>query len=56
MQHVLEHGTSAERSHVINQLAPQVSSMAMHKFASYVLQKCLMVGSEAERNVLVSQI
>jgi len=54
IQHVLEHGTAAERLQIVTNLAPQIVAMSMHKFASNVVEKCLIFCSVAERDILVS--
>ena len=53
IQHVLEHGTAAERMQIVMQAAPQIVPMSMHKFASNVVEKCLIFCSIAERDILV---
>lgn len=53
IQHVLEHGLPVERMSVINQLAPQIVTMSLHKFASNVVERCLTHCPPAERDVLI---
>lgn len=56
IQHVVQHGTRQQRSHIISKLAPNVVQLAQHKFASNVIEKCLMFGSAADRELLVSYV
>ena len=56
IQHVLERGTAAERLQIVNNLAPRIVAMSMHKFASNVVEKCLIFCSIAERDILVRRI
>ncbi|KAK8928622.1 hypothetical protein KSP39_PZI017497 [Platanthera zijinensis] len=55
-QHVLERGSSQERSQIINKLSGQVVQMSQHKFASNVIEKCLEYGSSVERELLIMEI
>lgn len=56
IQHVVQYGTPEQRSVVIGRLAPSVVSLAQHKFASNVVEKCLVHGSPADRELLVSYV
>ena len=38
---------------IVMQAAPQIVPMSMHKFASNVVEKCLIFCSIAERDILV---
>lgn len=56
VQHVLEHGSPAERSRVVARLAPVSVRLAQHKFASNVVEKCLLYGVAADRRLLMSHM
>lgn len=56
MQHVLEHGKPHERSAIIHKLAGQIVKMSQQKFASNVVEKCLIFGSPEERQFLVKEM
>lgn len=56
IQHVLEHGTNAERTAIISQLAPHIVALSQNKFASNVVEKCLLHGSPQQRVALVEGI
>lgn len=55
-QHVVEHGTNEERLQIISMVAPKIVLMSMHKFASNVVEKCLIYGSVDERDKLVQSM
>eukprot|EP00252_Welwitschia_mirabilis_P006490 TRINITY_DN1737_c0_g2_i1.p1 TRINITY_DN1737_c0_g2~~TRINITY_DN1737_c0_g2_i1.p1 ORF type:complete len:139 (-),score=40.23 TRINITY_DN1737_c0_g2_i1:387-803(-) len=55
-QHVLEHGKAHERAAVIRKLAGQIVKMSRQKFASNVVEKCLVFGSPAERELLITEM
>lgn len=55
-QHVLQHGKPHERSVIINKLAGQIVKMSQQKFASNVVEKCLIFGGPEERKLLVTEI
>lgn len=56
IQHVLEHGTSDERNEIIRQLAGQIVAMSRHKFASNVVEKCLVYSSPEQRQLLINEM
>lgn len=56
MQHVLERGRPHERSQIISKLAGQIVELSQHKFASNVVEKCLVHGDAAERDILIEEI
>ncbi|MEW5300517.1 MAG: hypothetical protein WDW36_003446 [Sanguina aurantia] len=56
VQHVLEHGTPDERMQLLAHLAPRITTMALHKFASNVVEKCLTHCSAPERDVLIREM
>ncbi len=56
IQHCIQYGTPAERLQIVTQLAPQIVAMSTHKFASNVVEKCLIFCSVAERDVLIKSM
>ena len=56
IQHVLEHGKEEERSYIISQLAPHILALSQNKFASNVVEKCLLFGNPQHRVALVEAI
>lgn len=56
IQHVLEHGKEEERSYIIGQLAPHILALSQNKFASNVVEKCLLFGNPQQRVALVEAI
>jgi pumilio RNA-binding family len=56
IQHVLEHGKEEERSYIISQLAPHILALSQNKFASNVVEKCLLFGNPQQRVAIVEAI
>ncbi|KDO35765.1 hypothetical protein SPRG_18907 [Saprolegnia parasitica CBS 223.65] len=56
IQHVLEHGQPSERSQVINKVYPDIVRFSYHKFASNVIEKCLMYASVHQLHVIVAHV
>lgn len=56
VQHVLQYGSPASRSEVIRRLSSQIVIMSQHKFASNVVEKCLVCCGPEDRDVLIQQI
>ncbi|XP_016471291.2 pumilio homolog 4 [Nicotiana tabacum] len=56
VQHVLQHGKPHERSTIITKLTGQIVRMSQHKFASNVVEKCLVFASPEERQILVNEM
>ncbi|KAF2318488.1 hypothetical protein GH714_008306 [Hevea brasiliensis] len=56
IQHVLEHGKPHERSAIISKLAGQIVKMSQQKFASNVVEKCLIFGGHEEHQILVNEM
>lgn len=56
VQHVLEYGAIEDRSNVIASLIPHIDELSRHKFASNVVEKCLLLGGPAERRALMGII
>ncbi|OQR88901.1 hypothetical protein THRCLA_10036 [Thraustotheca clavata] len=56
IQHVLEHGQPCERAMVINKVYPDIVRFSYHKFASNVIEKCLMYASVNQLHVIVQHV
>ena len=54
-QHVLEHGTPAERKGLLAALAGQAVELSRHKFASNVVEACLRHGDAADRAQVLAE-
>lgn len=53
---MLQHGKPHERSTIITKLTGQIVKMSRHKFASNVVEKCLVFASPEERQILVNEM
>ncbi|KAG9200646.1 mRNA binding protein puf3 [Epicoccum nigrum] len=56
VQHVIEHGLPEDRGKMITLIGNQFLMFSKHKFASNVVERCLICGSDAERRELVSTV
>ncbi|KAH9078272.1 hypothetical protein Ae201684P_019363 [Aphanomyces euteiches] len=56
IQHVLQHGQPAERSALINKIYPDIVRFSYHKFASNVIEKCLMYASVEQLHVIMRHV
>ena len=56
IQHVLERGSPADRSQIMQKIRGQVLPMSKHKFASNVVEKCVAYGSPEERRMLIEEV
>ncbi|XP_015170899.1 pumilio homolog 4-like [Solanum tuberosum] len=56
IQHVLQHGKPHERSDIIGKLTGQIVKMSQHKYASNVVEKCLIFATSEERQILVNEM
>ena len=56
MQHILKRGKPHERSQIINKLVGRVVQLSQHKFASNVVEKCLVYGNTTEQELLIDEI
>jgi pumilio RNA-binding family len=52
----LEKGAPADRSAVISKVIGQVLHMSKHKFASNVVEKCIIFANDEERSMMVEEI
>lgn len=56
IQHIIEHGTDQDRRRLIKELADRIGEYSVHKFASNVMEKCVLFGSEAERRHMLGKV
>lgn len=56
LQHVLQRGKPLERSKIIRKLSGHIVQLSQHKFASNVIEKCLVYGGPAERELIIEEI
>lgn len=56
VQHVIEHGLDEDRGKMITLIKNQFLIFSKHKFASNVVERCLVCGTDAERRELVSTV
>ena len=56
IQHVIEHGIPEDRERIVNRLRGDVLKYAQHKFASNVIEKCLICGSTEQKNSLIDEV
>lgn len=55
-QHIIEHGGAEDRAKVINLIKDQLLSFSKHKFASNVVEKCLVYGTDEQRHQIMMKI
>lgn len=55
-QHIIEHGAPEDRAAIIDIVKNQLLAFAKHKFASNVVEKCLVFGSDDERREIMMKI
>jgi len=56
IQHILEKGTDRHRRKIIAELIDKIGEYSTHKFASNVMEKCVMCGTSEERKRMVAQL
>ena len=56
VQHVVEHGPPDDRSQIIGTVRGKIVVLSQHKFASNVIEKCVMFGSRQERSQLIDEV
>ena len=56
IQHILEHGRPQDKSKIIEQMKGHVLLMSQHKFASNVVEKCLVYGTRAQCRELIMEV
>ncbi|KKY23759.1 putative mrna binding protein pumilio [Diplodia seriata] len=55
-QHIIEHGAPEDRAAIIEIVKNQLLAFAKHKFASNVVEKCLVFGNDDERRDIMMKI
>ncbi|RHY12353.1 hypothetical protein DYB26_007058 [Aphanomyces astaci] len=56
IQHVLKHGPPSERAALINRIYPDIVRLSHHKYASNVIEKCLLYASVGQLRVIMQHI
>ncbi|KAF2854913.1 ARM repeat-containing protein [Plenodomus tracheiphilus IPT5] len=56
IQHVIEHGLPEDRAKIVSLIKAQFLHFSKHKFASNVVERCLVCGNDSQRNTLVSTV
>ncbi|XP_058612223.1 pumilio homolog 2 isoform X6 [Onychostoma macrolepis] len=56
IQHVLEHGRPEDKSKIVAEVRGKVLALSQHKFASNVVEKCVIHSSRAERALLIDEV
>ena len=52
----MEHGRAEDKSKIVQELRGKVQHLAQHKFASNVVEKCVMNASRSERAMLIEEV
>lgn len=55
-QHVIEHGLPEDRAKIVSLIQAQFLMFSKHKFASNVVERCLVCGDDSQRRQLVTTI
>lgn len=55
-QHVIEHGLPEDRARIIELVKAQLITFSKHKFASNVVERCLLYGTDAQRREIMLTI
>jgi len=56
IQHILDKGKPKDKNFVINQAKGNILQMSLHKFASNVIEKCIMNASRKDRQAMIEEI
>ncbi|XP_051954764.1 pumilio homolog 2-like isoform X1 [Xyrauchen texanus] len=56
IQHVLEHGRPEDKSKIVAEVRGKVLALSQHKFASNVVEKCVIHSCRAERALLIDEV
>lgn len=56
VQHVIEHGLPEDRAKIVALIKAQFLMFSKHKFASNVVERCLVCGDDSQRHALVSTV
>jgi mRNA-binding protein PUF3 len=55
-QHVIEHGDPEDRANIISLVKNELLNFSKHKFASNVVEKCLVFGTEQQRHEIMQKM
>ncbi|KAF2840364.1 ARM repeat-containing protein [Patellaria atrata CBS 101060] len=55
-QHVIEHGRPEDRATIIDLIKDQLLPFSKHKFASNVVEKCLVYGTDEQRREIMMKV
>ncbi|OAG32560.1 pumilio RNA-binding family [Nematocida sp. ERTm5] len=56
IQHILEKGTHAHKRKIITELSDNIAEYSIHKFASNVMEKCVICGTSEDRRYMLKQL
>ncbi|KAI5159888.1 pumilio RNA-binding family [Nematocida ausubeli] len=56
IQHILEKGTHAHKRKIITDLSDNIAEYSTHKFASNVMEKCVICGTMEDRKHMLKQL
>lgn len=56
IQNILEKGTNAHRRKIISDLSDNIAEYSTHKFASNVMEKCVVCGTHEDRRYMLKQL
>lgn len=56
LQNILQHGKALVRSAIIKKFIGRVVAMSKQKFASNVIEKCLIFGSYDEKQKIINEV
>lgn len=56
VQHILEHGKREDKEEIMKHLKDKILPLSQHKFASNVIEKCVMYGSFEDRQMIIDEI
>ncbi|KAI5191915.1 pumilio RNA-binding family [Nematocida minor] len=56
IQHILEKGTHAHKRKIISDLSDNIAEYSTHKFASNVMEKCVVCGTPEDRKHMLRQL
>ena len=56
IQHVIERGNAQDRAEIVSKVKGNVLNYSKHKFASNVVEKCILHGSKKDRQEFLDEI
>ena len=56
VQHVLDHGAIKDKLRIVSSVKGKVSRLSRHKYASNVVEKCVINATDGERDSLVREV